>query len=65
MKNLIQRILFGTQPAGEPVNLNLGKPRVQSTCEPAEKASFNEVFSNVYHELKKIDSQRLGLETRE
>jgi hypothetical protein len=61
MKKLIQRILFGTPVPGETVDLSVGKPRVQSTCEPAEKASFNEVFQNVHRELQAADAERLGI----
>jgi hypothetical protein len=61
MKKLIQRILFGKSIPGESFDLTAGKPRVQSTCEPAEKASFNEVFQNVHRELQAADAERLGI----
>jgi hypothetical protein len=61
MKKLIQRILFGTPVPGESFDLTVGKPRVQSTCEPAEKLSFNEVFQNVHRELQAADAERLGI----
>ena len=60
MKKLIQRILFGKTQTGETASLELGKPRVQSTCEPAEKLSFNEVFSNAHRELQAAAAERFG-----
>ena len=60
MKKLIQRILFGKTQTGETTGLELGKPRVQSTCEPAEKLSFNEVFQNVHRELQAAAAERFG-----
>ena len=60
MKKLIQRILFGKTQSGESCNLNLGQLRVQSTCQPAEKADFNDVFQNVHRELQAISAERFG-----
>lgn len=60
MKKLIQRILFGKTQTGETAGLELGKLRIQSTCEPAEKASFNEVFQNVHRELQAAAADRFG-----
>ena len=60
MKKLIQRILFGKTKPGESYNLTIGQPRVQSTCQPAEKADFNEVFQNVHRELQAISAERVG-----
>lgn len=61
MKNLIKRFLFGTPIQGETVDLAVGKPRVMSTYEPAEKAGFNEVFQNVHRELQAAAAERLGI----
>jgi len=61
MKKLIQRILFGKPATGESYSLTVGKPRIQSTYEPAEKASFNEVFQNVHRELQAVEAERLGI----
>jgi len=61
MKKLIQRILFGQPLAGESQPLELGRPRVMSTYEPAEKAGFNEVFQHVHRELQAAEAERLGI----
>lgn len=60
MKKLIKRILFGKPAQGETLNLEIGTPRIQSTCQPAEKLDFNAVFQNVHRELKAISDERYG-----
>jgi hypothetical protein len=61
MKKLIHRILFGKPGIYESYSPGDCQPRVMSTCEPDEKAGFNEVFQNVHRELRKAEATRLGL----
>lgn len=55
MKKIIQRILFGPEPAGFPIDLTLGGPlRVQSTCEPDERLGFNEFWQHVWKQTNRF-----------
>lgn len=53
MQKFLAKLLFG-EPQGETIDLTYGTPRVARTIEPDEKLSFNEFWTGVYAETKRL-----------
>jgi hypothetical protein len=54
MQKFLAKLLFG-EPQGETIDLTYGTLRVARTVEPDEKLGFNEFWTRVYAENKRLN----------
>jgi hypothetical protein len=54
MQKFLAKLFFG-EPQGETIDLTFGKPRIKRTVEPDEKLGFNEFWTRVYSENKRLN----------
>ena len=53
MQKFLAKLLFG-EPEGETIDLTYGTLRVAKTVEPEEKPDFNEFWTGLYAENKRL-----------
>jgi|688.fasta_scaffold00290_91 hypothetical protein len=54
MQKFLAKLFFG-EPQGETIDLTYGTLRVARTVEPDEKLGFNEFWTSVYAENKRLN----------